>query len=155
MGSSRNALARLSAGGRFRLTVIEQHVPEAPDRQVQLADGFLNLSSALSTTRPRPGGSPRSAAGTYARTDPLGGGSCPARPVRETTPAELRARSFPAGSMGPNVEAACRFTEATGGRSAIGRLDDAAALLDGTAGTVVRLAATAAPPAPLIGDGHA
>ena len=45
--------------------------------------------------------------------------------------------SLPAGSMGPKVEAACRFAEATSGIVAIGRLDDAAALLEGTPGTVV------------------
>jgi carbamate kinase len=39
--------------------------------------------------------------------------------------------------MGPKVEAACRFVEATGGIAAIGRLDHASALLDGTAGTTV------------------
>lgn len=39
--------------------------------------------------------------------------------------------------MGPKVEAACRFVEASGGTAAIGRLDDAIALLAGTAGTVV------------------
>ncbi len=39
--------------------------------------------------------------------------------------------------MGPKVEAVCRFVEKTGGMAAIGRLDDAAALLDGTAGTIV------------------
>ncbi|HEV2244543.1 MAG TPA: carbamate kinase [Streptosporangiaceae bacterium] len=59
------------------------------------------------------------------------------RPIRRTTPRELRARSFPAGSMGPKVEAVCRFVEKTGTMAAIGRLDDAAALLDGTAGTIV------------------
>ena len=32
---------------------------------------------------------------------------------------------------------ACRFTETTGRPAAIGRLGDAAALLDGTAGTIV------------------
>ena len=41
--SARNALVRPPAGGRIRVTVIEQHVPEVPDRQIQLADGFLNL----------------------------------------------------------------------------------------------------------------
>ena len=41
------------------------------------------------------------------------------------------------GSMGPKVEAACRFVEATGRLAAIGRLDDAAALLGKRAGTVV------------------
>jgi carbamate kinase len=60
-----------------------------------------------------------------------------ARPIRRTTPRQLRARSFPAASMGPKVEAVCRFVEKTGALAAIGRLDDAAALLDGSAGTIV------------------
>jgi carbamate kinase len=66
-----------------------------------------------------------------------GYGTASARPIRHATVAELRAMSFPVGSMGPKVEAACRFAEATGGVAAIGRLDDAAALLAGTAGTTV------------------
>ena len=66
-----------------------------------------------------------------------GFGTPGARAIRRTTPAELRARSFPAGSMGPKVEAACRFVEATGKVAAIGRLDAAAALLTGEAGTTV------------------
>ena len=66
-----------------------------------------------------------------------GYGTAAARPIRRATVAELRAMSFPAGSMGPKVEAACRFAEATGGIAAIGRLDDATALLAGTAGTIV------------------
>jgi carbamate kinase len=66
-----------------------------------------------------------------------GYGTPQARPIRQTTPRELRARSFPAGSMGPKVEAACRFVEAAGGMAAIGRLDEAEALLDGNAGTIV------------------
>jgi len=61
-----------------------------------------------------------------------------ARPIRRATVGELRARTFPAGSMGPKVEAACRFAEATGGIAAIGRLRDAGALLDGQAGTMNR-----------------
>jgi carbamate kinase len=69
-----------------------------------------------------------------------------ARPLGRVTPAELRHRlvagSFPAGSMGPKVEAACRFAAATGGMAAIGRLDDAQALLDGQAGTIVRTGAS-------------
>ncbi|HUZ22658.1 MAG TPA: carbamate kinase [Streptosporangiaceae bacterium] len=67
-----------------------------------------------------------------------GYGTPQARPIRHATPRELRARSFPAGSMGPKVAAVCRFVEAAGGMAAIGRLDDAAALLQGTAGTIVR-----------------
>jgi carbamate kinase len=66
-----------------------------------------------------------------------GFGTPHARPIRHATPGELRARSFPAGSMGPKVEAACRFVEATGQMAAIGRLDAAAALLRRTAGTIV------------------
>lgn len=66
-----------------------------------------------------------------------GFGTPEARPVSRATPAELRRLSLPAGSMGPKVEAACRFAEATGGMAAIGRLDDAAALVDKKAGTVV------------------
>ena len=42
-----------------------------------------------------------------------------------------------AGSMGPKIEAACRFTEATGRPAAIGRLADAQALLSGRAGTLI------------------
>ena len=66
-----------------------------------------------------------------------GYGTADAQPVRRATAAELRAMSLPAGSMGPKVEAACRFAEATKGTAAIGRLDDAVALLAGTAGTTV------------------
>jgi carbamate kinase len=64
-------------------------------------------------------------------------GTPAAHPIRCAKVAELRAMAFPAGSMGPKVEAACRFVEETGRHAAIGRLADAAALLDGTAGTVV------------------
>jgi carbamate kinase len=39
--------------------------------------------------------------------------------------------------MGPKVEAACRFTEATGGMAAIGRLDDAEAMARRKAGTII------------------
>lgn len=57
--------------------------------------------------------------------------------IDQATPAQLRASSFPAGSMGPKVDAACRFVEITGGMAAIGRLEDAAAILTGTAGTII------------------
>jgi carbamate kinase len=66
-----------------------------------------------------------------------GYGTASAQPIRRATVAELRSMSFPAGSMRPKVEAACRFAEATGRTAAIGRLDDAVALLVGTAGTTV------------------
>jgi carbamate kinase len=52
--------------------------------------------------------------------------------------AHLERLTFPAGSMGPKVSAACRFVSDTGGRAAIGSLDDAAAVVAGSAGTQVR-----------------
>jgi carbamate kinase len=64
-------------------------------------------------------------------------GTPDAQPIRRTTPAGLRARSFPAGSMGPKIEAVCRFVEATGKMAAIGQLSDAEALLNQKAGTIV------------------
>jgi len=62
-----------------------------------------------------------------------------AQPIRRATPATLRAQAFAAGSMGPKVEAACRFAEATGRPACIGALGDAAALLGGRAGTRIAL----------------
>jgi carbamate kinase len=58
-------------------------------------------------------------------------------PIVRATPAELRRLEFARGSMGPKVEAACRFVEATGGTAAIGALDDAVAIVAGAAGTTV------------------
>jgi carbamate kinase len=58
-------------------------------------------------------------------------------PVLRATPGGLRALGFPAGSMGPKVDAACRFVELTGGVAAIGTLADATAILRGEAGTIV------------------
>ncbi len=67
------------------------------------------------------------------------------RRLDQVTPDELRDHSFPAGSMGPKVEAAIRFAEATGQRSAIGSLADIGRIVEGRAGTNVlgRTAATA------------
>jgi len=66
-----------------------------------------------------------------------GYGTPQARPIRRATPADLRKHDFPAGSMGPKIEAVCRFTEATRRPAAIGRLADAEALLSGRAGTLI------------------
>ena len=66
-----------------------------------------------------------------------GWGTADQRRLSEVTVAELRALSFPAGSMGPKVEAAARFVEATGKRAAIGALEDIEAIVGGTAGTNV------------------
>ncbi|SOB77100.1 carbamate kinase [Marinobacter sp. LV10R510-11A] len=59
-----------------------------------------------------------------------------AAPVRTATPEQARTLDVPAGSMGPKVKAACDFAEA-GGISGIGRLEDALAILDGHAGTLI------------------
>jgi carbamate kinase len=64
-------------------------------------------------------------------------GTPSARPIRHASATELRAFDFPAGSMAPKVEAACRFVESTGGTAAIGALSDAAAVLRGDVGTIV------------------
>lgn len=58
-----------------------------------------------------------------------------APPIFRATAAAMRARQFAPGSMGPKVDAACRFVERTGQTTAIGALDQAEAVLAGTAGT--------------------
>lgn len=50
---------------------------------------------------------------------------------------ELGGMAFPAGSMGPKIEACRRFAVATGHPAVIGALPDALALLAGTAGTTI------------------
>lgn len=64
-------------------------------------------------------------------------GSPDARAIRRITPQKLGEFSFTPGSMGPKVEAAIAFVEGTGGIAGIGALQDAAAILNGEAGTVV------------------
>ncbi|HSE54770.1 MAG TPA: carbamate kinase [Nocardioidaceae bacterium] len=66
-----------------------------------------------------------------------GFGTPDAEPVLRATPAALQRESFPAGSMGPKVDAVCRFVEVTGDMAAIGRLEDAEAIIEGKAGTIV------------------
>lgn len=56
--------------------------------------------------------------------------------LSELTVSEARALEMPAGSMGPKLQAACDFAQA-GGISGIGRLQDAVAILEGSAGTRV------------------
>lgn len=60
-----------------------------------------------------------------------------AEPIGDTSPEELRALSFAAGSMGPKVEAACRFVERTGFPASIGALDDLANVAAARAGTQI------------------
>jgi carbamate kinase len=64
-------------------------------------------------------------------------GTAESEPIAAATPDELRASPFAEGSMRPKVEAACRFVERTGGRCAIGALDEIEALVAGNAGTQI------------------
>jgi carbamate kinase len=59
------------------------------------------------------------------------------RPIRRAPAAALVAMSFAAGSMGPKVQAACRFVTATGKPAAIGALADLGRIIAGEAGTAV------------------
>ena len=64
-------------------------------------------------------------------------GTPEAAPIRQVSPEELATLSFAPGSMAPKVEAACRFVLGGGRLAGIGRLQDAAAILAGRAGTCV------------------
>ncbi len=64
-------------------------------------------------------------------------GTSQQRPLGRVTAQDLRRAEFPAGSMGPKVDAACRFVEATGGRAAIGALTQIQQIVEGEAGTQV------------------
>ncbi|MDA3919107.1 MAG: carbamate kinase [Salinisphaera sp.] len=67
-----------------------------------------------------------------------------ARRIRSATADALDSLEFSAGSMGPKIEAAQGFVRAAGGFAAIGRLQDAGALLTATAGS--RITASAGRP---------
>jgi carbamate kinase len=59
------------------------------------------------------------------------------RAIVAANPDSLGRLDFPAGSMGPKVEAACAFAGVRGREAVIGGLDDVAAMMTGTAGTLV------------------
>ncbi len=64
-------------------------------------------------------------------------GTARARPLAEASTSELRELEWDPGSMGPKIEAACRFAEVAGGFAGIGALGDATAILRGERGTRV------------------
>jgi carbamate kinase len=71
----------------------------------------------------------------------LGWGGADARRLFEVKASELRRHVFDPGSMGPKVEAACRFVERPGRperRAVVGALSDVEAMVKGRAGTQVR-----------------
>jgi carbamate kinase len=59
------------------------------------------------------------------------------RAIRCATPEALSNLSFAAGSMGPKVDAACRFVRTTGRRAAIGDLSQLEQIIAGAAGTTI------------------
>ncbi len=64
-------------------------------------------------------------------------GTPKARALGHVRAGEISATDFPAGSMGPKVEAAVLFAQATGKAAAIGRLGDAAEIVAGRRGTCI------------------
>jgi carbamate kinase len=64
-------------------------------------------------------------------------GTPAATSVRRLELTELETMSFPAGSMGPKIEACRRFVAATGRSAAIGSLSEVASILAGDAGTTI------------------
>jgi carbamate kinase len=60
-----------------------------------------------------------------------------AKQIRTASPDAMKAYKFPAGSMGPKVDAACHFAEKTGRAAAIGALKDLAAICRREAGTTI------------------
>ncbi len=64
--------------------------------------------------------------------------SADSRPIQRASAKDLRGYDFAPGSMGPKVEAACWFVERTGRFAAIGAIEQACAIVEGRAGTVVR-----------------
>jgi carbamate kinase len=68
----------------------------------------------------------------------IGWGTPEAKAIHIASPEAISAYEFPAGSMGPKVEAACHFTRSTGRTAAIGALADIPAIVRGEKGTLVR-----------------
>jgi carbamate kinase len=66
-----------------------------------------------------------------------GWGTEGARLVRRLPVSVARRSAFAAGTMGPKVEACCRFVEGGGRFAAIGALDDAEAVVAGILGTTI------------------
>lgn len=66
-----------------------------------------------------------------------GWGTPQQKAIRRASPEAMKGFDFPAGSMGPKVDAACQFAELTGKAAAIGALADLPQIVEGTAGTTV------------------
>jgi carbamate kinase len=60
-----------------------------------------------------------------------------AKAIHRASPDAILEYKFPAGSMGPKVDAACRFARVTGHKAAIGALADIEAIVRGEKGTII------------------
>ena len=67
----------------------------------------------------------------------LNWGKPDAKAIHRANPKAMQTYQFPAGSMGPKVDAACRFAEATGKTAAIGALADIPGIVAGEKGTLI------------------
>lgn len=68
-----------------------------------------------------------------------GWGTSEQKAIHSATPSYLAGQDFAAGSMGPKIEAACIFARRPGRLAGIGRLEDARAILEGRAGTLIKV----------------
>jgi carbamate kinase len=64
-------------------------------------------------------------------------GTPEAKAIHKVNPAAIQQYKFPAGSMGPKVDAACAFAKVTGHTAAIGALADIPAIVRGDKGTLI------------------
>jgi carbamate kinase len=60
-----------------------------------------------------------------------------AKAIHRANPDAILEHKFPAGSMGPKVDAACRFAKVTEHKAAIGALADIEAIVRGEKGTII------------------
>ncbi|WP_119270586.1 carbamate kinase [Taklimakanibacter deserti] len=67
----------------------------------------------------------------------IGYGTPEAKAIHEANPDAISKHSFPAGSMGPKVDAACQFARKTGKSAAIGALADIPEIVRGKKGTII------------------
>ena len=66
-----------------------------------------------------------------------GWGTPEQKAIHQASPDAISAFKFPAGSMGPKVDAACQFARGPGRKAAIGSLADIEAIVRGERGTIV------------------
>jgi carbamate kinase len=115
-------------------------VVRTPDGELQGVEAVIDKDLAAALLG-RLIGAHRLVIGTDVAAAMIGWGTAQARPLGPVSVAQLRGYAaqgeFRSGSMGPKVEAACRFVEAGGEHAVIATLDRIADAAAGRAGTVV------------------